>query len=847
MQPVTDPGILAQLNAGMPPPAAPQQPTQAPQALTPVTDPTTLAQLNGSMDKTKGDNANVPSYLNPGTMLGGVMQTFGKALNMLPGNIPGNLGMTDSTNLPAGIVGGLNQLGEGIGQKAAQIQGSLLQQQYTTQNINDVQQGLNNLPGAEGGAMVGRNALLAASPARAVGIGLMAGANRLAAPDASGQETLPQTAGMAALEGTGAALGAKALSAVGNKALNWLTNKAPEGIAGDVRPAAQDVQDILKAEHGVAKETENKAWTTVREQAKSATLPNSAVNDLHQILIDAGADANDISNPALGRQAAKFSRFAQSGQEIPAQTVLDTRQALSKASQNDAGLRPAVNAFDQVLKDKLGVTGIDDAVAATSSRYQNFVDQKAIARTVEEGSTPETAAKLFKLNDPQASDTFGQVLKATKSTGGDVAKVRTSMQSGITNNILNEAIRGSSRAGEPLVSPNLLANTIQELRTNNQSLWNQLPAVTRQSLSTAEQSLRPYGGVAGKVIAAGKGAINLGLKAAPKFVGDAVEGATAGESLIPLSKVSKMIKLPNGGALANSAELTGAIKSAPAGAITRSPLGNQQGFAKSDTLPILAGGSAGAALAIGAVNNALKSGLPPSGGNRPPNTPPNAMQFAPPPPLPTQPFTTPSPTTAIQPRRTDDQLGNLIDALGPAAQISRTVIAKEEGNSPVSYVDSTGHKTVGTGFNMDAPNARKLWGRAGVPESFDSVYNGTAVLSPASDAKLFGVTGKAALQAGPRIYAGYDKLGDNQKAALTSLVYQLGQKGAEGLKKTLQYLKEGNGKAVENSLINTKVGQIQAPARIKRQALMLAYNMSHEDADRQLAQQGRIKQNERKY
>lgn len=844
MQPVTDPGILAQLNAGMPPPAAPQepqQPVQAPAGLTPVTDPTTLAQLNGTMDGAmRGPNANVPSYLNPGTTAGSMMQTIGKALNMLPGNIPGNMGMTDSTNLPAGVVGGLNQLGEGIGQRAAQIQGSQSQQQYTTQNIRDVQQGLDNLPGAEGGAMLGRNALLAAAPANAVGAGLMTAANRMAAPDASGQETLGDTATSAALEGAGAVAGAKALSYAGSKAINWLTNKAPEGIAGDVRPAAQNVQKILQQSHDVASTTENKAWNTVRTQAQGKTIPYQNINDLHDILINSPS-----GDPVIDRLTTRLNRFVTGGIDVPADTVIDIRKALSAASTRDAALRDTVHQFDGVLKNQLGVKGIDDAVAATRSRYQNFVDQKAIANTVASDATPETAAKLFKLGDAQSAANFDNVLKAVKSTGGDVNAARTGMQSGITNNILNEAIRGSSRSGESLVSPNLLANTIQELRTNNQSLWNQLPAVTRQSLSAAEQSLRPYNG---KLASAARGALNLGLKVTPLpgAIGDALHGAMATENLIPLSKVAKLIKLPNGAALANSAELTSAIKSAPAaGAITRSPLGNQQGFAKSDSLPIVAGGSAGAALAIGAVNKALKSGLPPNGGNRPPNTPSNATQFAPPPPLPSQPFTTPSPTTT---RSSNDHLGNLIDALGPAAQISRTVIAKEEGNSPLAYVDKTGHKTVGTGFNMDAPNARALWKRAGVADNFDNVYNGTAVLSPTSDSKLLALNTKAALQAGPRIFKGYDKLGDNQKAALTSLVYQLGSKGAEGLKSTLKYLAEGNAKAVENSLINgTLVGRKQAPARIKRQALMLAYNISHEDADRQLAQQGRIKSNERKY
>lgn len=176
---------------------------------------------------------------------------------------------------------------------------------------------------------------------------------------------------------------------------------------------------------------------------------------------------------------------------------------------------------------------------------------------------------------------------------------------------------------------------------------------------------------------------------------------------------------------------------------------------------------------------------------------------------------------------------------------AHTVISSEEGTKPTAYVDSTGHKTVGTGFNLDQPTARAIWAKAGVPEDFDAVYSGQQALSPESDAKIFGVTSSAAQKAVSKMVPGYDQLGDNQKAALTSLAYQLGGKGLSKFK-ALDYLKDGNSKAVENSILGTLMAK-QSPARARREALMLAYDMSHEDADRQLVAQGRIKPNERKY
>lgn len=850
MQPVTDPNILAQLNGGQaaPTPIAPTQdaqPQQSAQGLHPVTDPTTLAQLNGTMDKTKGPNADVPSYLNPGTTIGGALQSLGSAINYMPGNIGGMLGMTDSKNLPSGVVGGLNQLGEGIVQKMAQVQGSAPQQQFTTQNINDIQQGINNLPGAETGATVGRNALLAAAPANAIGVGLMTAANHMAAPDATGQETLGDTALSAAGQGLGAALGTKALSMAGGAAMKYLTggdmsgaNAVAGATPGDTQANAKALQDLVQTQHGIAQTAENDAWAKVRAQSKDATLPNSAVNDLQQIVLDASS-----GNPALGSQAAKFSRLAQGGQPIPASTILDTRQALSKASVNDAGLRDSVDAFDNILKNKLGVTGIDDAVAATRSRYQNFVDQKAVAKIADPASTPETvAAKIFNASDPQAADKFNQVLTAVKNTGGDIQTARTHMQQGVANSLLGDAVQGADRSGAPLVNSTKLANNIQDLRTNNQSLWNQLPSSTRQSLSQVEQAQRPYGGVVGLGIKAVKGAANLGLKAAPGVVGDAVNGAMAGESLVPMSKILGQIKMPAGGsALAAEAPVSGPVP--PVGAITRSPMGSQQGAARSDAIPVLGGGAAGVAGVSYLANQMRNQGNQPGGNNQQPNPQGQAaMASMPPPPVsaaPTAPISTTMPM--------HDELGDFIKGLPPAQAVTRTIIANEEGTRPTVYTDKTGHKTVAQGFNMDAPNARAIWKRAGVAENFNDVYKGQAALSNDSINKLTNITTDAAQKAAQKIVPNYDQLGDNQKAALNSLVYQLGSNGLAKFRSMLNYLAQGNSKAVENSLINSRLGQSQAPARTRREAMMLAYNMPHDVADATLASQGRISSTERKY
>lgn len=187
---------------------------------------------------------------------------------------------------------------------------------------------------------------------------------------------------------------------------------------------------------------------------------------------------------------------------------------------------------------------------------------------------------------------------------------------------------------------------------------------------------------------------------------------------------------------------------------------------------------------------------------------------------------------------------------GVATELQKKIsdnLKSEEGTRYDSYLDTRGFRTVGTGFNMDKPNARSIWKRAGVNEDFDKVYKGTESISPESEQKLLGIESNAALRGAKKIVGNLDNLGDNQKIALASLAYQLGGEGLSKFKKTLQYLKDGNAKAVENSLLDSKLAKQDSPARARRTALMLAFNLSHEEADRQLAEQGRIKPNERKY
>jgi GH24 family phage-related lysozyme (muramidase) len=172
-------------------------------------------------------------------------------------------------------------------------------------------------------------------------------------------------------------------------------------------------------------------------------------------------------------------------------------------------------------------------------------------------------------------------------------------------------------------------------------------------------------------------------------------------------------------------------------------------------------------------------------------------------------------------------------------------IIDEEGYKPRVYYDTRNNKTIGYGFNLDQPNAAAIIKRVKIPESFEALKNGQPI-SEASAAKLFDYTFNASEKAARRIVPSFDQLGENQQAALTSMVYQMGGDGLKGFKKTLRYLAEGNAKAVENQILNSLMAE-QTPARAKRTALMLAYNLSPQQSESKLLQSGRISAKERKY
>ena len=81
---------------------------------------------------------------------------------------------------------------------------------------------------------------------------------------------------------------------------------------------------------------------------------------------------------------------------------------------------------------------------------------------------------------------------------------------------------------------------------------------------------------------------------------------------------------------------------------------------------------------------------------------------------------------------------------------------------------------------------------------------------------------------------------------MIGMVFQMGRGGVSNFKNTLNALKNGQKETVFKGIVNSLWGK-QTPARAKRTAVMLAYNIDHQDAENWLVQTKQIPVNQRKY
>ena len=148
-------------------------------------------------------------------------------------------------------------------------------------------------------------------------------------------------------------------------------------------------------------------------------------------------------------------------------------------------------------------------------------------------------------------------------------------------------------------------------------------------------------------------------------------------------------------------------------------------------------------------------------------------------------------------------------------------LVRAEGSEPTAYTDTTGNRTIGVGFNMDDPTARTRRKAAGIATPFDAAYAGKANLSSEEVDRLALADAMTAEKDARGLVRNFDRLGDNQKAALVQMAYQLGGPRMAGFRPTLNLIEQGKFEEAAKRLKASKYAR-QTPGRVEALADMLA-------------------------
>jgi len=129
-------------------------------------------------------------------------------------------------------------------------------------------------------------------------------------------------------------------------------------------------------------------------------------------------------------------------------------------------------------------------------------------------------------------------------------------------------------------------------------------------------------------------------------------------------------------------------------------------------------------------------------------------------------------------------------------------VKKHEGYRTHVYKDSLGIPTIGIGFNLTRPDARKIIQSVGA--EYDAVLAGIDGLSDEQIKKIFNITIKIAYEDAKRWIPNYDSLPKNIKLAVLDLSFNMGYNRLSGFFKTKEYILKKDYKAAANELMDSK-------------------------------------------
>lgn len=127
-----------------------------------------------------------------------------------------------------------------------------------------------------------------------------------------------------------------------------------------------------------------------------------------------------------------------------------------------------------------------------------------------------------------------------------------------------------------------------------------------------------------------------------------------------------------------------------------------------------------------------------------------------------------------------------------------SMIKRHEGSRSCVYTDTTGHKTIGVGFNLDQSGARSVCESAGI--DYDSVYSGATCLTDTQINALLAYSMKQAESSAAADVSSYDSLCCNVQNVVTDMAFNLGQAGLAEFRNTISNINSGNWAAAASGM-----------------------------------------------
>lgn len=156
-------------------------------------------------------------------------------------------------------------------------------------------------------------------------------------------------------------------------------------------------------------------------------------------------------------------------------------------------------------------------------------------------------------------------------------------------------------------------------------------------------------------------------------------------------------------------------------------------------------------------------------------------------------------------------------------------IVHAEGLRLKAYSDHLGNKTVGYGFNMDDPSARKRWAEAGLKTPFQAVKRGRLAITPQEAKQLANYSYKIAANDAKKLYPNFSKLSKNRQQALINMSYQMGLTNLSGFKDANKAIANGRFNAAVRHFAKSRWVR-QTPERAKKILTMLWKDVPYDKA-----------------